>query len=54
MDDVSTFDEVAPNGTTIAAMQEARAGKLPSFHDVAELLAELNADALSSACCEPL
>ncbi|MGD0513082.1 MAG: hypothetical protein ABSA29_07260 [Terriglobales bacterium] len=44
MDDAPTSDEEAPHATTIAAVQEARAGGLPSFRDVAELLADLNAD----------
>jgi hypothetical protein len=45
MGDAPTSDEEAPNATTIAAVQEARVGGLPSFRDVTGLLAELNADA---------
>ena len=37
------FDPWVPNATTIAAMQEARAGKLPSVNSIADLKAALNA-----------
>ena len=37
------FDPWVPNATTIAAMQEARAGKLASFKSVAHLQAALKA-----------
>ena len=37
------FDPWVPNATTIAAMQEARAGKLPRFNSVADLQAALKA-----------
>ena len=38
------FDPLIPNATTIAAMKEARAGKLPKFDSVAALMADLHAD----------
>ena len=38
------FDVKVPNATTAAAMREARAGKLPSFRNVSDLMADLNAD----------
>lgn len=38
------FDVKVPNATTAAAIQEARAGKLPSFRNVSDLMADLNAD----------
>jgi DNA-damage-inducible protein J len=38
------FDVKVPNATTVAAMGEARTGKLPSFRKVSELMADLNAD----------
>ena len=37
------FDPLIPNAQTIAAMKEARKGKLPSFATVDELIADLNA-----------
>lgn len=38
------FEPLIPNAETIAAMEEARHGKLPSFKTVEELMAHLNAD----------
>jgi DNA-damage-inducible protein J len=38
------FEVKAPNGTTAAAMQEARDGGLPSFRNVSDLMADLNAE----------
>ena len=38
------FDPLIPNGETIAAMREARAGGLKSFKTVEELMADLNAN----------
>jgi DNA-damage-inducible protein J len=38
------FDVKVPNAKTIAAIKEARTGKLPSFRNVADLMADLNAD----------
>ena len=37
------FDPWVPNATTIAAMQEARAGKLPRVNSIADLKAALHA-----------
>jgi DNA-damage-inducible protein J len=37
------FEPLVPNAETIAAMQEARRGKLASFATVDELMADLNA-----------
>ncbi len=37
------FDPLVPNAKTVAAMREARAGNLPSFNSVADLMADLNA-----------
>jgi DNA-damage-inducible protein J len=37
------FDPLVPNETTIAAMREARAGKLKSFDSVDALMADLHA-----------
>lgn len=37
------FEPLIPNATTIAAMKEARAGKLPRVNSVDELLDALNA-----------
>ena len=37
------FDPLVPNETTIAAMREARAGKLKSFDSVEALMADLHA-----------
>ena len=36
------FDLLVPNGKTIAAMREARAGRLPRFKRTKDLLRELN------------
>ncbi len=38
------FEPLVPNAKTIAAMQEARAGKLKSFNSIDALMADLNAD----------
>lgn len=38
------FEVKVPNATTIAAIREARTGKLPSFRNVSDLMADLNAD----------
>ncbi len=38
------FDPLIPNERTIAAMREARAGKLSAFQSPAALMADLNAD----------
>jgi DNA-damage-inducible protein J len=38
------FEVKAPNATTAAAMQEARDGELPSFRNVSDLMADLNAE----------
>jgi DNA-damage-inducible protein J len=38
------FAVQVPNATTAAAMREARTGKLPSFRNVSDLIADLNAD----------
>ncbi len=38
------FEVKAPNGKTVAAMQEARKGGLPSFNSVSNLMADLNAE----------
>lgn len=38
------FEPLVPNATTIAAMKEARAGKLKSFSSVEAMLADLDAD----------
>jgi DNA-damage-inducible protein J len=38
------FDVKVPNAKTVAAIKEARTGKLPSFRNVADLMADLNAD----------
>jgi DNA-damage-inducible protein J len=38
------FDVKVPNATTLTAIREARAGKLPSFRNVSELMTDLNAD----------
>jgi DNA-damage-inducible protein J len=42
-DHVLPFDPLVPNAKTVAAMREARAGNLPSFNSVADLMADLNA-----------
>jgi DNA-damage-inducible protein J len=38
------FEPLIPNATTVAAMLEARSGKLASFKSVDALMADLNAD----------
>jgi len=38
------FEVKVPKATTVAAIREARAGKLPSFRNVSDLMADLNAD----------
>ena len=38
------FEPLVPNTETIAAMKEARRGKLPSFAAIDELMTDLNAD----------
>jgi DNA-damage-inducible protein J len=38
------FDVKVPNATTAAAIREARTGKLPSFRNASDLMADLNAD----------
>ena len=38
------FDVKVPNATTTSAIREARAGKLRSFRNVSDLMADLNAD----------
>ena len=38
------FEPLVPNETTIAAMQEVRAGKAKRFASVEDLMADLNAD----------
>lgn len=38
------FEPLVPNATTIAAMKEARQGRLKSFASVQDLMADLNAD----------
>jgi DNA-damage-inducible protein J len=38
------FEVKVPNATTVAAMQEARRGKLPSFTSVSALMDDLNAE----------
>ena len=38
------FEPLVPNKETIAAMKEARRGKLPSFAAIDELMTDLNAD----------
>ncbi len=38
------FDPLIPNAVTIAAMKEAREGKLASFDSVEALMADLQAD----------
>jgi DNA-damage-inducible protein J len=38
------FEPLTPNAETIAAMHEARGGKLKSYDSVAALMADLNAD----------
>lgn len=36
------FEPLVPNAETIAAMREARLGKLPSFDNIESLMADLN------------
>ena len=38
------FEPLIPNEASIAAMKEARLGKLPAFDSVDELMADLNAE----------
>lgn len=38
------FEPLIPNAQTIAAMKEARQGKLQSFNSVDDLMADLNAE----------
>lgn len=38
------FEPLTPNAKTIAAMKEARKGKLTSFKNVKDLMDDLNAD----------
>ena len=38
------FEPLVPNAVTVAAMKEARAGRLKTFDSVAALMADLNAD----------
>lgn len=38
------FEPMIPNAETIAAMEEARRGNLPSFKSVGDLMADLNAE----------
>ena len=38
------FDVKVPNARTAAAIREARSGKLRSFHNVSDLMSDLNAD----------
>jgi DNA-damage-inducible protein J len=38
------FEVRTPNAATVAAMREARKGGLPSFPDVSDLMADLNAE----------
>lgn len=38
------FEPLVPNATTIAAMKEARAGKLKSYDNVQAMLADLDAE----------
>ncbi len=40
----SPFEALVPNVETIAAMKEARRGKLPSFETADELMADLNTE----------
>jgi len=37
------FEPLVPNAETVAAMREARSGKLPRFKDVDALMKDLNA-----------
>ena len=38
------FEVKVPNAATVAAVQEARKGGLPSFDSVSDLMADLNAE----------
>ena len=38
------FEPLVPNAETVAAMKEARRGKLPAFKSVNAIMADLNAD----------
>jgi len=38
------FEPLIPNAETIQAMKEARRGSLPSFANVDELMADVNAE----------
>lgn len=38
------FEPLVPNETTIAAMKEARRGRLAAFNSVEDLMADLNAE----------
>ena len=38
------FEPLTPNAETIAAMEEARGGKLAAFADIGALMADLDAD----------
>jgi DNA-damage-inducible protein J len=38
------FEVKTPNAATAATMDEARRGGLPSFHNVSDLMADLNAE----------
>jgi DNA-damage-inducible protein J len=42
-DEALPFEPLVPNAETIAAMREARRGKLPSFATVDELMRDLDA-----------
>lgn len=42
------FEPLIPNPATIAAMKEARAGKMARFDDVGELMADLHGDSPDS------
>ena len=39
----SAGSSAPPNTATVAAMQQARAGRLPLFRNVSDLMADLNA-----------
>ncbi len=38
------FEPLIPNAETIAAMEDARAGRMKSFNTIEELMADLNAE----------
>ena len=38
------FEPLIPNAATVAAMREARSGKLKRFDSIEDLMADLNAD----------